>query len=59
MPTFNAVLTRTTADLVKSRILSPQSFQLVLDCYGSPDEFAAILNEFYEDEIIISLEGKV
>lgn len=56
MPTYQAVLSKTTADLHKSKILSPQVIQLVLDVYMTPTEFAQIVEKYDESEFKVEIK---
>lgn len=56
MASFQAVLTKTTADLHKSKILSPQVVQLVLDVYMTPTEFAKIIEKYDESEFKVEIK---
>ncbi len=55
---FKAILARSSADMIKSKILSPNVFEIVIDCYGTPDQFANILNMYFEDEFQVELKPK-
>ena len=54
---YNAILSRTTTDKIKSRIMSPQLVQLVLDVYMTPQEYADILGKYYETDFSIEVKG--
>ena len=45
---FQAVLSKTTTDMIKSKMLSPQVTQVVLDVYMSPEQWAEFVNKFYD-----------
>ena len=47
---MKAILSRTTTDIIKSKILSPRLSQLVFDVYITPKEFAEIIEKFDEEE---------
>jgi hypothetical protein len=53
---FKAVFARTTTDKMKSKIHSMQLVELVLDCYMKPDEFARLIKEKFEKEMIIEIK---
>lgn len=53
---FRAILSRTTTDQVKSKVLSPQLCQLVLDCYLTPAEFAQLLEKYFEKEFVVEVK---
>lgn len=48
MMKFQAVLSKTTTDMIKSKMLSPQVTQVVLDVYMSPEQWAEFVNKFYD-----------
>ena len=48
---YKAILSQTTRDYVKSRILSEELSQVVLDVYMSAEEFAKLISEFMGQEI--------
>ena len=59
---MKAILSKSTTDIMKSKILSPSLSQLVFDVYISPKEFAEIIEkydqkEFEFDIIDLALEG--
>ena len=43
---FKAILARTTTDMIKSKIKSPELVELVLDVYMTPEEFAKLMKLF-------------
>ena len=43
---MKAILSKTTADLVKSKIKSPRLSELVLEVYITPSEFAKIIEKY-------------
>lgn len=53
--TLTCVLSKTTTDMIKSRTLSKELSQLVLDCYMTPSEFAKIINDYYESDFTITI----
>lgn len=53
---FEAVLSRTMSDVVKSKQMSPQLVQLVLDVYMTPDEWAMIMNKFWGKKFKLELK---
>ncbi|MBC7076716.1 MAG: hypothetical protein H5T92_00145 [Synergistales bacterium] len=55
---FRAILSRTTTDQVKSKVLSPDLCQLVLDCYLSPSEFAQLLEQYFEKEFVVEVKDE-
>ena len=50
-----AILSRTTSDMIKSKVLSPDLVQLVLDCYMKPEEYAKLINEYFSKEFVIEI----
>ena len=53
---MKAFLAKTTTDMMKSKMLSPQVSQLVLEVYISPSEFASIIDRF--DDQVFEVEFK-
>lgn len=53
---MKAILSRTTTDQIKSKILSPHISQLVIDVYITPTEFAKIIEEFDEEEFEVIID---
>lgn len=53
---FPAVISRTTTDIMKSKQLSPQIVQLVLDVYMSPQEWAEVISKLYDKEFVVELK---
>lgn len=45
---LKAVMSKTTTDMMKSKQLSPDVVQLVLDVYMSPEQWAEFVNKFYD-----------
>lgn len=52
---FRAVLARTTTDQIKSKILSPELTQIVLDCYMTPEKFAHLLSKYFDKDFIVEV----
>lgn len=52
---FKAVLSRTTTDMMKSKLRSVDLVELVLDCYMKPEEFARLINDHFEKELTIEI----
>jgi hypothetical protein len=52
---IKAILSRTTTDNIKSRILSDELAELVFECYITPEEFAKIINKYFEKEFEIEI----
>lgn len=52
---YSAVLSKTTTDQVKSKIMSPEYVQLVLDVYMTPQAYADFMSRYFEDSFEIIL----
>lgn len=52
---FQAVLSKTTTDMMKSKQLSPDVVQLVLDVYMSPEQWAEFVSKFYDKEVEVEV----
>lgn len=52
---MKAVLSKSTTDIMKSKILSPNLSQLVFDVYISPREFAEIVEKYDQKEFNIEI----
>ena len=52
---MKAILSKSTTDIMKSKILSPQLSQLVIDVYISPSEFAEIVEKYDQKEFDITI----
>lgn len=52
---MKAILSKTSTDIMKSKIRSPQLFELVLEVYGTPSEFAEIVEKYDGKEFEIKL----
>lgn len=53
---YKSILSQTTRDYVKSRILSEGLSQVVLDVYMSPQEFADLIAKFMGEEIEVEFK---
>ena len=53
---MKAILSKTTSDLIKSKIKSPRLSELVFEVYISPSEFGRIIEEY--DDKVFELEIK-
>jgi len=53
---FQAVLSKTTTDMMKSKMLSPQVIMLVMDAYLTPDQWAEFITKFYDKEIEVEVK---
>ena len=56
---MKAVLSQTTNDQIKSKIKSPALFELVLDVYGTPTQFAEIVEKYDQKEFEIEIKEVV
>lgn len=54
-----AVLSRTTTDQIKSKILSPEAVQIVIDVYASPNEFAELITKYYEKAFTVEFSDNI
>jgi hypothetical protein len=55
---FKAVLSRTTTDMIKSKVRSECLSELTFDCYIDPVEFGRIIKDYGDKEIQITIESK-
>lgn len=53
---MKAILSKTTTDLHRSKLLSPQLVQLVLDVYMTPQEYAEIITRYDNEEFDIVID---
>lgn len=57
---LKAVLSKTTTDKIKSKLLSPNLAEITFDVYlDSPTQFSDIIGTYYDQEFVISIEGEV
>ncbi len=52
---MKAILSQTTTDQIKSKILSPLVSQLVFDVYITPSEFARIVEKYDQKEFELEI----
>ena len=52
---MKAILSKSTTDIMKSKILSPVLSQLVFDVYIGPKEFAEIVEKYDQKEFDITI----
>lgn len=45
---FQAVLSKTSTDILKSKQMSNVLVQVVLDAYITPEQWAELVNKFYD-----------
>ncbi len=55
---FKAILSKTQTDQVKSKPLSPQVVQLVIDIYATPDDYAMILNKYFNKVFEVTIKDE-
>ena len=53
---MKAILSKTTTDLMKSKIKSPMLSELVFEVYITPTEFAKIIEEYDEKEFNLTID---
>ena len=56
---MKAILSKTSTDLMKSKVKSPVLFELVLEVYGSPFQFAEIVEKYDQKEFEIEIKENV
>ncbi len=56
---MRAILAKGTTDNHKSKLLTPHTFQLVIDVYGSPQDFAQIITKYDQKEFKIQIGEKI
>lgn len=54
---LRAILARTTADKIKSKILSPDICEVVLEVYMTPDQFSQLVTKYFESEFEVEING--
>jgi len=52
---LTAILARTTTDKVKSKLLSPGLAEITFECYIEPEEFAKLINEYFDKELNVEI----
>jgi len=53
---IKAILSRTTTDKIKSRILSDELAELVFECYIKPENFAKLIKDYFDKEFWIEIK---
>ncbi len=53
---FRAILSRSTSDIIKSKVMSQQHSQIVLDVYMTPKQFAELIEKYFEEEFQIEVK---
>jgi len=56
--TYRAVLSKTTTDQIKSKVMSPELTQLVFDVYMTPTEYAELITKYFESELKIEIKSE-
>ena len=54
---MRAVFSKTSMDQIKSRIKYPVLFELVLEVYGTPTQFAEIIEKYDQKEFEIEIKS--
>lgn len=52
---YQAILAKTTTDQIKSKIMSPEYVQLVVDVYMTPEQYAKFVTKYFEESFAIIL----
>lgn len=55
---FSAILSKTTTDKIKSKLVSPELGELTFDVYMTPQKFGELVSKYYESEFIIEIHDK-
>jgi len=53
---LRAILARTTTDMMKSKVRSPELVELVLEVYMTPAQFAEIISNYFEKEFVVEIK---
>ena len=53
---IKAILSKTTTDKIKSRILSDELAELVFECYIKPEDFAKLIKDYFDREFWIEIK---
>lgn len=53
---FQAVLSKTSTDILKSKQMSNILVQVVLDAYLNPDQWAELVKKFYDVEFEVEVK---
>lgn len=53
--TYRAILSKTTTDQIKSKLLSTELAQIVLDVYMTPKQYAELITKYFESELVIEM----
>ncbi len=52
---YQAILTKSTTDQIKSKIMNTEYCQIVLDVYIKPEDYARFITRFFNDAFEIDL----
>lgn len=53
---MRAILSKTTSDMHKSKLMSPQLVQLVLDVYMTPQEYAELITKYDNVDFEVTID---
>lgn len=53
---MKCILSKTTTDMMKSKIRSPHLSEFVIECYITPKEFAEIVQKYDEKEFHVEFQ---
>ena len=55
--TLRAVLSKTTTDKIKSKLLSPELAEITFDVYITPQQFAELINQTFDKEVTLEVKN--
>lgn len=55
--TYRAILSKTTTDQIKSKLLSTELAQIVLDVYMTPKQYAELIEMSFEKELTVEIKS--
>ncbi len=55
--TYRAILSKTTTDQIKSKLLSTELAQIVLDVYMTPKQYAELIEMSFEKELEVEIKS--
>lgn len=53
---LRTILARTTSDKIKSKILSPELCEVVLEVYMTPEQFSQLVTKYFEAEFEVEIK---
>ena len=53
---MRAIISKTTTDKIKSKILSPELSELVFECYITPEQFSKLISMYFDKEFEIEIK---